>query len=341
LKRFDELTERGQARRLRPLAFAALEPFGIEVRRLSLLATDMNAVFRVDTVDGNKYALRIGTPRGCHGLEEIRSEIAWLRELEQDPRIGAPHPVAAGDGTMVRTVEADGVPGARHCVLFGWVSGVDLADRLSFQNVERLGRLTALLHRHAEFFALPEGLRVRTLDKVFPYADPDFPLVERVALFEEPGRRMLTRKTRAVYVRAIRWVRQALEALFDRQERLRIVHNDLHPWNVKVCRGTLYAMDFEELMWGHPVQDIGTTFYYLRLRPSYPLLREAYECGYRALNPWPERRPGEIDAFVADRALTLVNFVLASGEKRHREMAPEYVATVAERLEALLDARDK
>ena len=35
----------------------------------------------------------------------------------------------------------------------------------------------ALLHRHAEFFALPEGLRVRTLDKVFPYADPDFPLV--------------------------------------------------------------------------------------------------------------------------------------------------------------------
>jgi Ser/Thr protein kinase RdoA (MazF antagonist) len=336
LKRFDELTERGQARRLRPLAFAALDRYGLDVRRVSLLANDLNAVFRVDTAEGNKYALRISTPGGCHGLEEIRSELAWLTELERDPRIGVPRPIPADDGTLVRTVEAEGVPGARHCVVFGWVPGVDMAERLTPENASRLGRLTALLHGHAEFFSPPEGFRVRTLDKVFPYADADFPLVERIALFEEPSRRLLTRRTRKVYVRAVRCVQHALEELLARQERMRIVHNDLHPWNVKVCRGELYAMDFEELMWGYPVQDIATTLYYLWLQPTYPALREGYERGYRRLNPWPERYPGEIDAFMADRALILVNYVLASGAMRHREMAPEYVATVAERLETLL-----
>jgi Ser/Thr protein kinase RdoA (MazF antagonist) len=338
LKSFAELTPRGQGRRLRPLAWTVLSRYGFEVRQISLLANDVNAVFRVDTTDGNKYALRIGTPRGCHGLDEIRSELAWLRELQQDPRLGVPHPVPAEDGSLVRTAEADGVPGARHCVVFDWVPGVDLAERLTEENACRLGRLTALLHGHAEFFSPSEGFRVRTLDKVFPYSDAGFPLVERVALFEERGRRLLTRRTRKVYLRAIRHVQRALEALFDRQERLRIVHNDLHPWNIKVCRGKLYAMDFEELMWGYPVQDIAATFYYLRLQPTYPALREAYERGYRGLNPWPQRHPGEIDAFVVDRALILVNFVLASGEQRHREMAPEYVAKVAERLESILDA---
>ena len=43
---------------------------------------------------------------------------------------------------------------------------------------------------------------------------------------------------------------------------MRILHNDLHQWNVRIYRGRLSPIDFEDLMWGWPVQDIATTLYY-------------------------------------------------------------------------------
>ena len=39
-------------------------------------------------------------------------------------------------------------------------------------------------------------------------------------------------------------------------------------------------------------------------------MRAAFQQGYQRLIPWPERYPGEIDAFIAARGLDMFNFVL-------------------------------
>jgi hypothetical protein len=49
MKPFEELTERGQVRRLRRLAQAALRQYGLGDAQLSFVAYSENAVFRVET----------------------------------------------------------------------------------------------------------------------------------------------------------------------------------------------------------------------------------------------------------------------------------------------------
>ena len=62
-----------------------------------------------------------------------------------------------------------------------------------------------------------------------------------------------------VYEKAIAWTQEAITRLQASGEPLRLLHGDLHPWNVRSYRGVLSPIDFEDLMLGWPVQDIATT----------------------------------------------------------------------------------
>ena len=67
MKNWNDLTEQGQVRRLRKLALLALEKYDVDVASLRLIAVHTNTLFRVNSQDGKKYALRISTP-GEHTL---------------------------------------------------------------------------------------------------------------------------------------------------------------------------------------------------------------------------------------------------------------------------------
>jgi Ser/Thr protein kinase RdoA (MazF antagonist) len=156
-------------------------------------------------------------------------------------------------------------------------------------------------------------------------------------LFEERYSHLLPPARRDVYQRAIDRVGEALEALYTREGHPRVLHNDLHHWNVKIYRGKAYALDFEDLMWGHPVQDIAVALYYYFGYENYAALRDAFQRGYTSICPWPEVAPGEIDTFIAGRGLTLANYVLEDADPDWRAMAPEFVERVEGRLRRLLN----
>ena len=95
-----------------------------------------------------------------------------------------------------------------------------------------------------------------------------------------------------------------------------MIHADLHHENVKIDRGRLRPLDFYEVIWGYPLQDLSLTLYDLRFfadpRPhGYPALRDAFQRGYESRLGWPEQRPGQIDTLVAGRRLRAANWVLA------------------------------
>ena len=179
----------------------------------------------------------------------------WLEALSRDTDLGVPEPLANRDGALVTTVEVDGVPQARHCVVFGWMPGPDLADRLTLENVQKMGALSARLHAHAETFRPPPEFSIKTADSVFPFGD-------EVVLFDKAHRDLVPPARRELFQRVAKRVEDALGELFADRQGLRVLHYDLHHWNVKAFRGKLYALDFEDLMWGYPVQDIAITFYY-------------------------------------------------------------------------------
>jgi Ser/Thr protein kinase RdoA (MazF antagonist) len=308
------------------MALVALEHYDLEVARVRLLTNVTNGIFRVDTADGEKHVLRISDPLGCHGLEEIRSEMMWLHALGRDTDLGVPKPLPTAEGALVTTVKVVGVPEERPCAIFSWVPGRNLSDRFSSENMSKLGELAAQLHDHAATFKPPEGFWVRTRDQVFPFADPGFPYVEPVVLFDDAYLERVLPHRRALYEEAMGRIQEAHDDLYAGKEGPRVIHNDLHQWNVKMYRGKAYALDFENLIWGYPVQDVATTLFYVQWHQRRKELEEAYRQGYTRHREWPEQYPGQIETLIAGHGVMLVNYLVHSNIPEDEHYAEEFGA---------------
>jgi Ser/Thr protein kinase RdoA (MazF antagonist) len=260
-----------------------------------------------------------------------------LTALRQDTDLGIPEPLRTENGEFVVTIKIDDVPEPRHCAVFSWVPGVDLVDRLSTENMFALGALTALLHEHAKNFKPADSFRVRKLDKVFPYSDPGFQHVEPIVLFDKENQHLFPIDGLERYRLTTELVQEALDSLYANPSGLRVTHNDLHQWNIRVYRGKLFALDFEDLAWGYPVQDIATTFFYLQRHEQREQLIKAYKQGYTRIHEWPESYPGQIATFIAGRGIMLANYLLCSKNPEDQAFAPEYLARVERRLAEFLD----
>ncbi|RPH59383.1 MAG: hypothetical protein EHM81_08325 [Chloroflexi bacterium] len=332
MKPFHTLTERGQARRLRALALDALQNYDLDVARLSLVTNDMNGIFRVDTRSGQKWILRVTLPEGGHNLDHIAAEMDWLSALARDTALSVPSPLPARDSSLVVEAGAPGVPEPRLCAIFSWVPGADLAGHISPANIAKLGELMAGLHDHALAYHPPAKLDLLRFDKVFPFPEP-------VILFEERFSAFFTPERYAIYRQAIDWAQSAIDRLKAGGEPMRILHGDLHQWNVRYARGILSPIDFEDLMLGWPVQDIATTLYYFFDLETFPACRAAFQEGYTRHSPWPERHPGEIDAFIAARGLGLANFILNDPNPTWKFQAAGFIEIIEKRLRKLMDGK--
>jgi Ser/Thr protein kinase RdoA (MazF antagonist) len=330
-KPYSTLTERGQARRLRELAFNALAHYRLKVARLRLVTNDTNGIFRVDTADGRKYILRVTLPTGGHTLDHVTAEMDWLAALARDTDLSVPRPLTAQNGSLVVEASASGVPEARLCEVFSWVDGKNLAEDMSESNISKLGELSARLHIHALTYHPPSKLSLLRFDRVLPFPEP-------VAFFEEKNSPFFPAARRVVYQKAIAWTQESIDRLKSSGEPMRIIHGDLHQWNVRNARGVLSPIDFEDLMWGWPAQDIAITFYYFNAfnAEKSDEWRAAFQKGYERHSPWPERHAGEIDSFIAARGLGLANFVLNDPTPAWRDKVGEFIERVEKRLRGLM-----
>jgi Ser/Thr protein kinase RdoA (MazF antagonist) len=94
----------------------------------------------------------------------------------------------------------------------------------------------------------------------------------------------------------------------------------------------MIALDFEDVAWGHRIQDIAITLFYHRDEPGFGELQSAFESGYRTVAPWPLDYEGQIETFVAARNIMFINFMLNLGED-----PTEFYERAFPRLEKLLD----
>ncbi len=334
MKNFYELTARGRALRLRRVALSALECYDLDVRRMSLLTNGTNCIFRIDTQGGKKFALRVCLAGAiAHSLEQIRSEMMWLDALGRETDLLIPAPLLTRDGALMTTVEAPGVPEPRHVMIFSWIPGGDIAEQLTLENVARYGAFAAQLHMHGAAFQPPPDFSIVSYDRTFYFQEPELLLKA-----ERPD--IISPDCHAVFQVATDRVRLAIESLKASGEPLRVLHGDLHIWNVKAYRGQVGAFDFEDLTLGWPVQDIAITLYYLHGRENYPQLLEAFRRGYTTHAPWPERESGEIDTFIVGRALTLANTLLNDHTPEWQAIIPDFMIRSERRIEALLDNKE-
>jgi Ser/Thr protein kinase RdoA (MazF antagonist) len=311
MKPFDQLTNRGKARRLRKLTINALNQYEFEVADIRLVGMRVNTVFRVRTAGGSSYIIRICKP-GWRTIADLSSEIAWLRALSRDTDIGVPEPQPTWNGNFIVRACAEGVPEVRHCVVLSWIPGTLLGARLTETNLYKMGVLFARLHEQAADFTPPKGFTQRKMDTIYACG-------ERDVLFYDSCRDAFTPRTRDILERTRDKVDEAFERLYADPTGLRVIHNDLHHNNVKIHRGRLHPFDFEHTMWGYPVQDFAVALDGLMIRVArdeFEPLQRAFRAGYESRIEWPETYKGQIDTFQAGRMLWAANYV-AQFEREH------------------------
>lgn len=298
VKAWDELTERGRLRRAKGVAVAALEQYPVEVLGLRLIGGFTNALYRVDTPDG-PLAVRVDLMQE-HADSDAEIELGWLEELAADRLVNVSAPIRTIDDRLYTHASAPGVPGPRRCTLLTWVPGRALADRVEPRHFETYGAMSARLHQHGARHRPPH--RPMPWDRVFYYPEEVDPVVwnrpENVALLPAGGV--------PVVEEAIEIIHAAFDAIPDADRQL--VHGDLHLWNVHVRRNELWALDFEDIMWATPGQDIAITLYYVDDGPERAGLIDAFRQGYETVAPWPTNDV-ELDVFMAARRTMFVNFV--------------------------------
>jgi len=328
LRPFEALTHRGQARRLRHLAGAALRDYPIQAARIALLQYEDNAVYRVTTAAGERFILRLGAAEG-HGMAEQRAELLWLAALGRDTDLAVPMPVPTTCGAPLTMVEGGGVPEARPCVLFRWVPGRPPTGAVRPEVVARIGAVTAQLHRQAERFVPPPD-----------FVRPSWGWERLFGASSALARASLPVHERGIVIATSARVQEDLGALGTGEQVWGLTHADLHRGNVLIDHGRVGVIDFDDCGWGYYLLDVATFLSSLRRvvsdTPTYAALRTAYVAGYAEVRALPAMLDARLRTFAVLRDMVIVNFILGSTNAQVQHWGPARVAGIMHDLEGYL-----
>ena len=119
-------------------AALAIGHFDVDAVATTFVSASENTVYRIDTRDGHRYALRVHRP-GYHGIAELESENAWTRALS-DAGVETPRPVPTREGGGYAIVPYGEAGETRYVGLIEWLEG----ERFVIEAVPGVRRMAAL-----------------------------------------------------------------------------------------------------------------------------------------------------------------------------------------------------
>lgn len=279
-----------------PFVREALRRYPLTVVSTRRVAESFNTVYRIRAVEGD-FALRVGPSRGIHRPHAIEAEAAWTSRLRRGG-VAAPRVMRTVDGAVA--VPDPAGSGQRGAVLT-WAAGTPFPEPASHAQIAALGELSARLHRATPSSdTLPDG--VLDARGPLPFAVPD-------VLSTTPKR------FRELFLDSAAHAREQLASIWDAAaEPPRVIHFDLTPRNVVIGRaGALLPIDFEDLAWGHRIQDIAHSLYGVgRGELSYRAV-DAFRSGYERVLSWPDASERVLGELFAARRLGMVNLAVFLG----------------------------
>ncbi|MCK0112976.1 phosphotransferase [Ornithinimicrobium sp. F0845] len=317
---YHDLTDEEQAEALRPVALEAAACFGLEVHRLEVLLHAYNTTYSLETVTGERFALRINTNSTSDG-PEIATQQAWQLALAEHTPVQVATPRRTVDGQWCASVASPALERELRVTCASWLEGDDVGDP-SPEVARELGRAMALMHQQARTWELPDGGRMPLFDTPL-FGDPD--LLDTADLQEDQHEVLRIARTRT-------------EEAFRRQYAgapVIALHADLHGGNLKWHDGRLAVFDFDDCGLGIPALDLAISTFYLRGDDEAPEV--AMRAGYASIAPLPEVSTEDFEAIVASRQLLLANSILASSTTQLRAMARTYLPATVDRLRHWLE----
>jgi len=266
---------------------------------VSVLNLSENATFALsDPEDGRELVLRVHRV-GYSSPEEIRSELAWIEALRMEQVVETATPVAGRDGEPLQTLAS--LPGApsRLAVAFARLPGAapdPAGDAIRW--FDRLGELTARMHRHSRGWNLPPGFQRKRWDLNSMVGPEAFWGSWRKAIG-------LTPAGSGIIEAALRLIERRLARYGSGPDRFGLVHADLHLANLLVDDTHLRIIDFDDCGFSWFLYDFATAVSFIEHQPNVPELLAAWLAGYRRVGLLSEEDLAEIPTFVILRRILL------------------------------------
>jgi Ser/Thr protein kinase RdoA (MazF antagonist) len=293
-----------------PLVDAALEQYGIVATELESVRYYNNAIYRVVAADRQQYVLRVTSNH--YSDSELRSEMQWLREMQTDPDVCVPEPVAARDGRLVIRAGAPSLAQARSCTLFRWMEGTHLPeDRMEAADFARVGMAAARLHRRSATFAPPP-------DFARPHWDEELSLDPQV---RDTYERILVHLHLFFSATAVARFNDLAQRGRDRLREIRfdrlgygLIHADFHAGNYLFHEDRVGFIDFEDLGWGAFLYDVATALFGAIERPDYAALEDAFTNSYTATLRLSDNVAEDLLIFQVLRTVFLTSLVVTRND---------------------------
>jgi len=281
----------------------ALPAWGIAPEaEVKLLTHSENAVYSVAPAAGPRVVLRIHRP-DYHSKNAIAGELAWLHALHEERTVEAPVAVAGCDGASIQTVALDGI-GCRHAVAFEFMDGEPPAenDEQNPAAFERLGEVTARLHRHALGWRRPHGFeRLRWDDESILGAQPHWGDWRCAPGMDAAAEKLLGRQQAVI--------RRRLRSFGAGGGRFSLIHADLRPANLLLHGGATRVIDFDDCGFGWLLYDLAAAFSFFEGGAQVPALTDCWLRGYRRIRPLSAAEENEIPTFLMLRRMALLAWI--------------------------------
>lgn len=315
-----------QVTRMKDLAARALVVWGLECSNISFIKYRENAVFKVDTGTGERYALRIHRAN-YHSDAALRSELEWMNALDQYG-IEVPTVVPTPTGEFFTVVSVDGIPEPRQVDLFQWVDGEPMGsieegqfsdpERI-YSTYHRIGKVAAKLHNQAVSWQLPEGFTRHAWDAEGLAGETPFwgPFWE----FE-----MLDKEQRQLLLRARDIVYRDLLAYGKSPDNYSMIHADFVVENLMIDGDHIRLIDFDDAGFGWHLFELATALYFIINEDFYDSAQKALIQGYREHRRLSDEQLSHLPLFLLARGFTYLGWAHTRNETTAaREMGPMFI----------------
>ncbi len=292
-----------------------------EVTEIESINHEYNSTFAISTADGNRYALRINI-NSHRSTANALAELEFINHLKANTDLNFASPIANLSGDYFTVVSNEEMGKALLSVLFSWLEGQELGGEPAEEQLFALGAAMAKMHDAAAGFELSKDAELPNLRDVLWLTD-DLLTTEASQLSSED---------QALVRAGLGKIDGVIEGLFER-DSVRLIHADMHGWNLMWHDGALSVFDFDDCGIGLPIQDIYTALYYL----DTPEQDAALKSGYASVRPIPEHTDYEAKALLLQRRIILLNYLFETSTPEHREILPKYTVETMRRIYEFLE----
>ena len=322
---FYKLDEAGQTLAMTALAEAALNHWDLAGSELALIKYRENAVFKVLTAEGERYALRIHR-HAYHSNPELLSELQWIAALDA-AGIDVPAVIPTSSGELFALVGVENVPEIRQVDVFAWVDGDQLGSVEAglgnagsvAETYRTIGQLAARLHNHGDHWTPPAQFTRHAWDVTGLVGEQPF-----WGRFWELD--SLSSDERALLLRARERVAADLSAYAANPENASLygmIHADFVAENLMVDGSTVRLIDFDDAGYGWHLFELATALYFEMEEEHYAEASAALVAGYREHRPLSDEQLARLPLFFLARSFTYLGWIHTRSETQTaKELAP-------------------